>query len=265
MTFQAKIAYAARSILRPRYYANDHSRDRLEVEHHVMPICDARTFCPSVNVEGFALTPHRSTVSDFTNRDDVANIYTAEIIECVKSISGADAVLVTATGILRFSEKSNRAGTLNNSMPARFVHIDITDATAAAFTKGAAPKGKLIKRHAHYNIWRAISEPPQDVPLALCDARSLDPRDLIVADAVFDEAGKSEWSFESWVVAHNPAHRWHWFSNMNRDEAIIFKTNDSERAVAGCVAHVAFDDPRCAAASHPRASIEMRATAYWYG
>jgi hypothetical protein len=41
--------------------------------------------------------------------------------------------------------------------------------------------------------------PPQDVPLALCDARTL-ADDLIEADAVFDEEGKPEWSFEGLVV-----------------------------------------------------------------
>jgi hypothetical protein len=150
-------------------------------------------------------------------------------------------------------------------MPARFAHVDITDATAAAFAKNSAPAGKLIRRHAHFNVWRAFSAPPQDVPLAVCDARSVDPDDLIVADAIFDEAGKPEWSFEGWVVAHNPAHRWHWFSDMNRNEALVFKTNDSDPAYARCVPHVAFDDPNCAASAPARASIEMRAIAYWYG
>ena len=35
-------------------------------------------------------------------------------------------------------------------------------------------------------MWRALSPPPQDVPLALCDARTLAHADLIAADAVFE-------------------------------------------------------------------------------
>jgi hypothetical protein len=171
---------------------------------------------------------------------------------------------VTAPGVLRFSEASTRAGSLNNSMPARFAHVDITDDTALAFGERTAPAGKRVARCAHYNVWRAISAPPQDVPLAVCDARTVAPADLIVADAIFDEVGKPEWSFESWLIAHNPAHRWHWFSDMTRDEVLIFKTNDSDPAAPHCVPHVAFDNQDCLASAPPRASIEMRAIAYWF-
>jgi hypothetical protein len=265
VTLNAQIAYAARSIPRPRYYANDHSRDVLEIDPQSMAITDARAMNLSVDVEGFALVPHRSAVANFNDAEAVRDIHRAEIAELIQSLTGADTVQVNAPGILRFSEKSALAGTLNNSLPARFAHVDITDTTAAAFAKSTVPVDKRIRRHAHFNIWRAISAPPQDVPLAVCDARSVAANDLIVADAVFDEAGKPEWSFEGWVVAHNPLHRWHWFSDMTRDEALVFKTNDSDPAFAHCVPHVAFNDPNCAADAPARVSIEMRATAYWYG
>jgi hypothetical protein len=265
MTLTAEIAYAARSIPRPRYYANDHSRDVLEIDPQSMPIMDARGMNASVDVEGFALVPHHSAVPDFGDAAAVMEIHRAEIAELVKSISGADAVQVNAPGVLRFSEKSPHAGTLNNSMPARFAHVDITDETAAGFAKNSAPANRKIRRHAHFNVWRAISAPPQDVPLAVCDARSVWSDDLIVADAIFDEVGMPEWSFEGWVVAHNPAHRWHWFSDMTRDEALIFKTNDSDPNFATCVPHVAFNDTTCPADAPARASIEMRAIAFWYG
>ena len=46
-----------------------------------------------------------------------------------------------------------------------------------------------VARYAHYNVWRAFSGAPQDVPLALCDRRSVARDDLIVADAIFDPPG----------------------------------------------------------------------------
>jgi hypothetical protein len=229
-----------------------------------MPLIDGRAVLPSLEQEGFVLVRHESIVSDFTDADAVLAVHRDEIVTMILALSGADAVQVTAPGILRFSEKSGKAGTLNNSMPARFTHVDISDATADSFARQGAPEDKRLRRHAHYNIWRAISAPPQDVPLAVCDARSVARQDLIEADAVFDVPGQPEWSFEGWVVAHNPAHRWHRFSNMTRDEVIIFKTNDSDPAAPHCVPHVAFDDPNCPADAPPRASIEMRATAFWF-
>ena len=171
-------------------------------------------------------------------------------------------MLVTGPGVVRFSEASNRAGTLDNSMPARFAHVDTSADTAAQFAAGSAPEGRRIARYAHFNVWRSFSGAPQDVPLALCDARSVAADDLILADALFDTDGEVRWQFESYIVAHNPAHRWHWFADMTPDEAIIFKTSDS--VLGNIVPHVAFDNPDAPPGCHPRASIEMRAVAYWF-
>ncbi|MBB4612104.1 CmcJ/NvfI family oxidoreductase [Novosphingobium taihuense] len=259
----ALIAYSGRKFTRPRYYANAHERDEVEISLVAMAMTDARGLGASIDREGFEIIAHKSAVTDFADRDQVARIHMREIEELVQAQTNADFVHVGAPGLLRFSERSGKAGSLNNSMPARFAHIDISDLTAQQFGERGA-NGRPFVRCAHYNVWRAISPPPQDVPLAFCDARSLAPQDLILADAVFDEPGKPEWSFEGLVVAHNAAHRWHWFSQMTIDEAVLFKTNDSDPARAHHVPHVAFDLPGCPANAPPRVSIEMRATAYWW-
>jgi hypothetical protein len=259
---RAAIAYAGRDIARPRYHANDSSRDLLDIVPVVMDIADARGRGATLDQEGFRLVSHRSEVADFGDREAVNTVYRREVIDLISGVSGAETVLVNSPGILRFSEKSARSGALDNSRPARFAHVDISDATAAAFAGRAAPRP--LARFVHYNVWRAISAPPQDVPLAVCDAHSIAAKDLIKADAVFDSPGQPEWSFEGIVVAHDAAHRWHWFPDMTRDEALIFKTNDSDLGRAHCVPHVAFDDPFCGPKTPPRASIEMRAIALWF-
>lgn len=260
---EALIAYSGRKFARPVYYANAHERDEVDIAPVAMPMHDARTAATTIDREGFQIIAHRSAVTDFADREQVARIHCREIEDLVQAQTGADFVHVGAPGLLRFSERSGKAGTLNNSMPARFAHIDISDRTAGQFaTRGA--DGRPFLRCAAYNVWRAISPPPQDVPLAFCDARSILPADLIEATAVFDEPGKPEWSFEGLVVAHNPAHRWHWFPDMRIDEAVLFKTNDSDPDRAHHVPHVAFDLADCPADAPPRVSIEMRATAYWW-
>ncbi len=259
---RAVINYAQRGTARPYYYANDHARDFVPLDAQPMELVDGRAAGTSLDGEGFVLVPHVSAVRDFTG-PDVAAFHAQEIIDLIKAQTGASHVIVSAPGILRFSEKSGKAGSLNNSNPARFAHVDVTGETAEGFGARSRPEGASVTRFAQFNVWRAISAPPQDVPLAACDYRSVAAEDLIEADAIFDEAGKPEWSFASWVIGHNPAHRWHWFPRMTRDEALIFKTYDSDPARARCVPHVAFDDPDCPADAPPRASIEMRATAYW--
>jgi hypothetical protein len=251
-------------VRRPRYHANDASRDVLEVAPVTMEIADARALSPGLDGAGFQLIEHRSTVGDFAEAASVDAIYRAEISELIRALSGADQVVVNGPGILRFSEKSGQSGALDNSRPARFAHVDVSDATAADFAQKVAPAGRPVGRYVHFNVWRALSAPPQDVPLAVCDARSVRNEDLIAADAVFDTPGKPEWSFEGIVVAHSAAHRWQWFPDMHRDEALVFKTNDSDRRYAHCVPHVAFNNPLCDPDSAPRVSIEMRAIALWF-
>jgi hypothetical protein len=258
-----KINYAARTDFRQKYYANDHSRDTVVIDAREMDIRDGRAVDTSLDREGFRLVGHRSAVASFEDRTTVDAIYPQEITRLLLTETGADAVFVTAPGILRFSETSQNAGQLDNSMPARFVHIDASRMTSAGFAVRSCPEGREYRRYAHFNIWRSFSGAPQDVPLTLCDATSVAADDLLPADAIFDPPGGApEWSFESWLVTPNATHRWYWFPDMTRDEVIIFKTSDSDHHNA--VPHVAFDNPMVPADCHPRASIEMRAIAYWY-
>ncbi len=265
---ESSINYVAPMSVRPRFHANDHSRDVLELDPRPVSIEDARARAraPALELEGIALVPHRSIVSDFRNSPEVAALHPREIERLVLELSGADIVVVNGTGVLRFGEKSADCGRLNNSRPARFIHVDCSDATAAQFAERSRPKSdpRRVRRFAHYNVWRTFSPPPQDVPLAVCDARSVESSDLVPADAVFDVAGQPEWSFEGLVIRFNPKHRWLYFSNMTRDEAIVFKTHDSSPDAPSQVPHSAFDDPSCPPNVPPRASIEMRATAYWF-
>lgn len=55
------------------------------------------------------------------------------------------------------------------------------------------PNGKGYSRYIYGSYWRAFSEPPQDTPLAVCDARSVRPNEgttntLFVVDMLPDEA-----------------------------------------------------------------------------
>ena len=268
-TVEGVVNYSVPQAERARYYANDHSRDRLTLEAHTVQIADARTALapPSLDREGFQLTPHKSAVVDFRDAAEVARVHPAEIERLLLDLTGADAVVVSGGGgVLRFGESSPDAGKFNNSYPARFIHIDISDPTAEQFAERSRPKDidRPVRRYAHYNVWRVLSPPPQDIPLAVCDARSISPKDLIEADAIFDNPGQPEWSFEGWLVSYNPRHRWSYFSDMDRNEALVFKTNDSEPGQPHNVPHSAFDDPSCPKGVPPRASIEMRAIAYWF-
>ena len=252
---------------RPRFHANDISRDVLNVVQRPVPVEDARrrSTPPALDIEGFCLRPHHSQVQNFRDPAEIQRVHVEEIRQLLLEVSGADHVCVTGTGVLRFGERSSESGAHNNSRPARFVHVDVSDATALQFYARSRPEnGREVRRSAQYNVWRVLTPPPQDVALAVCDARSVASRDLISADAIFDKDGAIVFSFEAWLLRHNPAQHWAHFSNMNPDEVLVFKTHDTDPGRAHCVPHGAFDNPECPAGVMPRVSLEMRGIACWF-
>jgi hypothetical protein len=264
-TIRAPIAYVKDTGERPRYYANAHEKDTIVLSPVDMAISDMRGTSTSLDREGAILVRHESAVSDFKDPEQIRSTHAGEIEALLKEHTGADHVFIVPHGILRFSERLAANEAHDNSHPARFAHVDMSREAASDARERSAPEGKAIARSAQYNIWRAISGAPQDVPLALCDAASVEGPELIKADAIFDPPdGGPEWGFEGYVVAHSPTHRWIWFSDMTPQEAIIFKSSESDPKRAQCIPHVAFDNPLSPDGA-PRISLEMRATAYWFG
>jgi hypothetical protein len=266
-TVVGTLGFSEPMAVRPKFHANDTTLDVLNVVPRAVPIEDVRyrATLPSLDAEGFRLYPHRSEVRDFRDRTEVERIHPHEIRKLLLEVSGADEVIVNGSGVLRFGERSQESGMHNNSRPARFVHIDVSDAAASNFYARSRPdNGRAVRRSAQYNVWRVLTPPPQDVPLAVCDARSLDPEDLIAADAIFDQKDARAFSFEALLLRHNSRQRWAHYSDMRSDEVLVFKTNDTNRSTAHCVPHGAFDNASCPLDVPPRVSIEMRGVAYWF-
>jgi hypothetical protein len=272
---ESRFNYIGRMTERPRYYVHDISRDVLTLDPRAIQVEDARCWAqpPSLAREGFALFPHKSAVSDFGDAEEIARIHPSETERLLLELTNADQVVFSAPVVRRFAQRSRDTGQLTtsgklyNSGTAYFVHIDVSDSAAVALTERWRPKGlnRSVRRFAHYNCWRAVSPPPQDMPLAVCDSRSVSPSDLVEADAMMDIPGKRESSYGSLVIRYNPRHRWSYFSNMNRDEILVFKSHDSDPGQPNHVPHSAFNDPTCPPGVVPRISIELRAIAFWYG
>lgn len=264
-TVRAAIGYSERTGRKPFFYANAHEKDFVPLKPAEVEIRDARGLDCSLDVEGFTLVEHQSAVPDLTDLDAVNAVHVSEIAELLKRATGCDHVEVMPRGILRFSERLGENDAHDNSHPARFVHVDMAKDAAAAARAQTAPEGRSIARSAQYNVWRALSGAPQDVPLALCAFPSLAPGDLLDCDAIFDPPdGSPEWGFPNYLLAANPDHRWYYYSDMNPNEAIVFKTSESDPARAQLMPHGAFDNPLAGPDAPPRVSLEMRGTCYWF-
>ena len=126
----------------------------------------------------------------------------------------------------------------------------------------------LQQRFAIINIWRAIARSAvpkaiadtiQESPLAVCDAQSIAPTDLVAGDLVYrNRIG------ETYAVTHNPEHKWYYFPQMQRDEALFIKCFDSaEDGIARFAAHTAFADLTSPTDAPPRQSIELRTFVFY--
>jgi hypothetical protein len=223
-----------------------------------------------LDTSGFALLRHASAVSDFRDPAQLDGAYAAEVREVVRQATGADEV-VSLGWVLRTSAGHIPDG---HQPPAPDVHVDVHPGRADARMEAASPRpGQRYKRAILTSLWRAISPPPQDTPLALLDYRSVEdgegvPNLLIFADTLPDpddvpDIGDPGSHPAGSVFAHRPGHRWWYFPSMTPDEVLLFKLHDSDHSVAWRAPHTPFADST-AAGAHPRESVEFRTIAFFF-
>jgi hypothetical protein len=254
------------------------TRTRIAFDPHTVTICDARPVCDrfSLDREGFALVEHESPIAvspemralNSTHEmegNPVNDAYHRQLAEFLRKLTGAREVIGQRSGLLVRTSTAARNRTWAG--PAGFVHLDYVPETARMFREiSIAGEGIAIapyRRFAVYQTWRAISQPPQDNTLAICDGRSVPPEDAVVFDAVVGPPGKPGSEFQARMCKYRPDHKWYYFSNMHPAELLVFKGYDSEIPYAMNAMHTAFEDPSAGAAAIPRESIEARFFAFF--
>ena len=236
-----------------------------------------------------------STEDFYSKPDTVTTTYYRECEELVlEHVAGASKVVafdhnIRHAKVQLFAERATRkeaaaSGETLHTVdgPVRFVHNDYTDWSAPQRVKdlaeaggsyttrgallspaerdailgaGAGTEGGGDLRFAFINVWRPINMPVVDVPLAVCDAQSMKPADLVPCRLVYpNRTGQTA------IVKWDPGHRWFYFSRMTRSECLLLKcwssagSDDSGRYTA----HTAFSNPQAPADTPPRESIEVR-------
>lgn len=237
-------------------------RHRGDYVEHQIDIADGRPLrgAFSLDVQGFELLHSPTLADDLYDGAELESLYHPETANLVQSVTGADKVLVFDHTIR--SNAPNRRGADGIREAVRRVHNDYTDKSAPQRIRDLLPadeaERRLKKRYAFINVWRPIAGPLEEAPLALADARSLAPSDLVPSDLIYrDRLG------ETYAIAHSPGQRWFYFPRMDRDEVVLIKCYDSDPTKAKLSAHTAFDEPTAPATPRPRESIEVRTIAFW--
>ena len=102
------------------------------------------------------------------------------------------------------------------------VHVDQTTESAIARVYRHVPDDadELVKhRFQIINLWRPISHAAWDWPLALCDYRSVD----IANDLVATTLRYPDRDGETFGVRYNPNHKWSYLKGMDPEEFVLFK------------------------------------------
>lgn len=221
------------------------------------PIADAL----SLDRQGFSLARHDTAFAGFHDADAVRRVYYPEMARLVQAETGAARVEVFDHNVRIEGSPDRDAQGIR--APVRLVHNDYTAKSGPRRVRdliGAEAAETLLKsRFAIINVWRPIAGPVETAPLALADARSIAPGDLVPLDLVYpDRTG------EIYNVTFGPDHRWYYVPRMERHEAVLIKGYDSaEDGRARFTPHTAFDDPTTPADAAPRHSIEVRTLAFF--
>jgi len=263
----ADLHYLARIAERPFTYTFDPppnaQRSNIEAETHTVPIYDLRPVAPNLSIdrEGFELLQSPTAMGDFYDDEQVRRIYYPETERLIAQATGASRVFIFDHTVRRRVRGAEDRSAGTPRQPATRVHVDHTAKSGPQRVRdffGDEAEELLRGRVQVINLWRPIRGPLRDAPLAMCDAQSVDPADLVGSDLIYrDRVG------ETYSVTFNPAHRWYYVPEMQRDEALLLKCFDSATdGRARFMPHTAFDDPTAGPNVAPRESIEIRSLVF---
>jgi len=288
---------------------SDSGWDRIGLEARHMPVHDARDLDTAerrtLASNGFELCqrPLADPALDFFNHDQVVRAYYPHCADIVADLSGASFVAAFDHNVRSAAGKQSQRrieGGQQVQGPAHVVHGDYTltsapqrlrdltkppgmnDTLRSLLADGealldAAVVERVLSggRFAIINVWRNIAETPVVThPLALCDATSVRPEQLVVFEIHYhDRIG------ENYFAKHDDGHQWYFYPALTRDEALLIKQWDSVGELARsngenpdamspdtpCTFsfHSAFEDPTTPPDAPERWSIEVRCVALY--
>ncbi|KAI0017954.1 hypothetical protein F4780DRAFT_772001 [Xylariomycetidae sp. FL0641] len=248
-------------------------KTNVEFEEQAVSVQDLRSHERGFTLErnGFEIIQHRSTVSlnDFKSRQAFEAKYLEECKDLIRRRYNADRVFILGC-VEEIKIRHDHRGTPRKYsgayMPVTTAHVDQT--RGALFSRMVQQMGKTDAEKAFndrrcliVNIWRPISDPVENYPLAYCDIETVQPEDCTPVDIVKAD----DYEGESLYLQYRPHHRFYYLSRQRPHEVLLMKMAESNPAFPGRtyqgVPHAAFPlppgEPGCPAPP-ARESVEVR-------
>ncbi len=283
---------------------SDAGSEGLDLETWEMPVKNARLLPASkqctLDRNGYEvlIRPLAGPDIDFLDHEQVVRSYYPHCADIIREASGARVVAAFDHNVRSASGKKSKQrveGGQQVQGPAHVVHGDYTLTSApqrlrdltkppgkndtlrkilsegeALLDSAAVERALASGRFGIINLWRNIAkEPVATNPMALCDAASVRPEDLVVFEIHYsDRIG------ENYFARHSDGHQWYYYPAMTPDEALLIKQWDSAGVMARSQGaksdattpdapctfsfHTAFEDPSTPPDAPDRWSIEVR-------
>lgn len=265
---RATLNYSVDNGIPPDYYfyepdpgvkLNPPGTDLHEVDiHDAWPIVDTL----SADREGFELHGFGARFDQFDDDASVKAQFYPQVIDFVKRSTGAKRVIVFDHTIRKRLPADLKAQTTVQRPAVLLVHSDYTVKSGPQRVRDIVPDeaGQLLQRRvAFFNVWKPLYRRVEELPLAMCDATTHDPDDMLLMDLKYRER-----TGEIYVMRWSPKHRWYYFPKMEAEQALLLKTYDSETdGRARFMGHTAFEDPTTVPGAPKRESIEVRTMAFF--
>ncbi|KAI2628005.1 hypothetical protein GGS26DRAFT_128240 [Hypomontagnella submonticulosa] len=235
---------------------------------------------PSYMKDGYGIAKHKTSITpeqflagnDPEGKKFLEDVYYKEVEELVKQITGSSIVVPY---VFRIRQNSMKAGEFmaaklsHSALPVAHVDRDaITgeDGVREVLGELADDLIKQGKRYAQVNIWRSIDQPIKKWPLCFINHAGVegwnyednlarvfptnDPRIAIRGEKKHDS-----------VVKYDPNYKYHYVSNLDTDEVLVFSSFDSD--VSKVVPHGAFWDDASPDDAPTRRSFEVRSWVFF--
>jgi hypothetical protein len=265
---RATMQYTVDNGVSPDYYfyepessvkLNPPGTDAKEVEIHNTW---ARVNQLSADKEGFELHDFDVGFVEFEEDDAVKKRFYPQVVDFVKQHTGARRVVVFDHTIRKRLPADLKQQTTVQRPAVMLVHSDYTPTSGPQRVRDIVPddaEDLLTRRVAFYNVWKPLYRRVEELPLAMIDAQTQVPDDLLRMDLKYRER-----TGEIYVLRHSPKHRWCYFPQMEASQALLLKTYDSlDDGRARFMGHSAFEDPTTAPNAPKRESIEVRTMAFF--
>lgn len=231
-------------------------------EVHQVEVHDLRQSPLRMSLDKNGFEVHRLNTcmkyEEFFDEQKISGVYLKELQQLVKKVCGGRKAIPLDAEIRRrhATFPTSTGENYQFPQPAFLTHIDVTVAGAREIIKKLYPTAaeEILKARIQcVTVWKPLKGPVEDWPLALCDATTLGPSDVVPSDVVYQKVAT-----ENYLVHFSDKQKWYYLDRQQPDEVFMFKAADSEPGQSARCAHGSFNTHKQVPDSSRRESVDVR-------